>query len=109
MKATELCPPKHLEAADIGDDVGNELVVTIKTVGITTVGTQEKPEQKGAIYFEEFGRGMVVNRTNVKRLITLLGGDTDQWAGKRITLYRSEADYQGEVRPCIRVREKLPK
>ena len=101
MKAIELCPPKHLAAEDLG---GKDVEVTIKTVAFTTVG--EKQERKGALVFDEFDRPMVINRTNIKRLIAHLGNDTDAWAGKKITLYPSEADFKGEVVPCIRVRGK---
>ena len=58
------------------------------------------------MYFLEVPRGLVLNRTNVKRIINLYGNDTDQWTGKKLTLYPSEADFAGNVVPCIRVREK---
>lgn len=100
MKAIELCPPKHLDAADLG---GKDNIVTIKNVAFTEVG--ETKERKGALVLAEFDRPMVINRTNIKRLIKKLGGDTDQWIGKQITLYPSECDYKGDTVSCIRVRE----
>ena len=103
MKANELCPAPHLEAADLE---GTEAVLTIKGVGKAIVG-KEKVE-KGVVYFLEVPRGLVLNRTNVKRIINLYGNDTDQWTGKKLTLYPSEADFSGNVVPCIRVREKVP-
>lgn len=104
MKAIELCPPKHLDAADLG---GNCVDVTIKTVAFTTVG--EKQERKGAIVFNEFDRPMVINRTNIKRLIDLHGPDTDAWVGKKVTLYPSETDFAGKTVPCIRVKTQAVK
>ena len=101
MKAIELCPPKHLDAADLG---GKDVVVTIKNVAFTVVG--EAKERKGALVFNEFERPMVINRTNIKRLIELHGSETDAWIGKQITLYPSEASFQGNTVPCIRVRGK---
>lgn len=103
MKANELCPAPHLEAADLD---GKDVVVTITRVGKSKVGNEQV--EKGVVYFAEFPRGLVLNRTNVKRLIALYGNETDQWAGKKISLYPSEADYAGTVRPCIRVRDKAP-
>jgi hypothetical protein len=58
--------------------------------------------------FQEFDRGMVINRTNLKRIIAMYGNETDTWVGKRITLYESETDFNGRTVPCIRVREKKP-
>lgn len=101
MKAIELCPPKHLAAADLG---GKDVKVTVKNVAFTEVG--EAKERKGALVLNEFDRPMVINRTNIKRLITQLGNDTDEWIGKEFTIYPSECDYKGETVDCIRVRVK---
>ena len=103
MQATELCPSPHIEAADLN---GEDRVVTIVKVGFSLVGPEKA--NKGIIWFKEFDRGMVLNRTNLKRLIAMYGTETDEWSGKRITLYPSETDYQGKTVPCIRVREKVP-
>lgn len=101
MDATKLCPAPHIEAAELG---GKDVEVTITKVGFSEVG--EEKVNKGVIYFEEFDRGFVVNRTNIKRIIAQHGAETDDWPGKKLTLYPSETDYQGRTVPCIRVREK---
>lgn len=104
MRANELCPPPHLEAADLN---GKDTVVTITGVDFAEVG--EEKARKGVLRLEEFPRAMVLNRTNLKRLIAMLGNETDDWTGKRITLYPSETDFGGNTVPCLRVRETLPK
>jgi hypothetical protein len=100
VHANELCPPPHLEAADLN---GAERVVTIKGVGFGEVG--EDRERKGVLHLAEFPRAMVVNRTNLRRIIAAHGAETDEWLGKEITLYPSETDFGGKTVPCIRVRE----
>lgn len=100
MKANELCPPPHLEAADFPDDT----VVTIKTVSFAEVG--EEKASKGILFFEEYSRGMVLNRTNLKRIIEHHGNETDEWKGKTLTLYPSETEFGGKTVDCIRVRQK---
>lgn len=100
MKANELCPAPHLEAADFTKDT----TVTIKAVDFAEVGNEQVT--KGVIFFEEFKRGMVLNRTNLKRIIGHHGNETDGWVGKKITLYTSETDFGGKTVECIRVREK---
>ena len=100
MNANELCPSPHLSAADISGDT----VVTIKSVAFSEVG--EEKAKKGVVFFSEFQRGMVVNRTNIKRLIAHHGNETDEWVGKKITIYPSETDFKGETVPCLRVRQK---
>jgi hypothetical protein len=100
MKATELCPPPHLEAADFPKDTA----VTIKGVAFKDVGDEKVT--KGVVYFDEMPRGLVLNRTNLKRIVGHHGNDTDGWIGKKITLYASETDFGGKTVECIRVREK---
>ncbi len=103
MNANDLCPSPHIEAADLG---GKDKVVTIQRVDFHDVGDEK--ERKGVVYFEEFKRALVLNRTNLKRIVALYGHETDEWAGKRITLYPSEADFGGRTVPCLRVREEVP-
>lgn len=101
MKAIDLAPPKHLDAADLE---GKEVEVTVEHAHYTEVG--ENKETKGAVKFKEFPRSMVINRTNIKRLIAHLGDDTDQWIGKTVKIYPTETDLKGKTVPCLRVREK---
>lgn len=100
MRANDLCPSPHLEAADFPSDTA----LTIKSFAFKEVGDEKVT--KGVIYFDEQKRGMVINRTNLKRIIGHHGNDTDAWIGKQITLYASETDYGGKTVDCIRVREK---
>jgi hypothetical protein len=100
MDATRLCPAPHIEAAELKGDTP----VTIKGVKFAQVG--EEKVERGVVVFDEFDRGLVLNRTNLKRIIALHGNDTDDWVGKKITLYPSETDFAGRTVPCIRVRDK---
>ncbi|MBN2293568.1 MAG: hypothetical protein JXM70_14155 [Pirellulales bacterium] len=101
MNANDLCPSPHLEAADLG---GKDIRVTIAGVAFDEVGEERKT--KGTIHFKEFIRAFVLNRTNLKRIMAQHGSETDEWIGKKITLYPSETDFAGKTVPCIRVREK---
>ena len=80
MKANELCPAPHLEAADLN---GQDVVVTIAKVAREKVGNEQV--DKGVVFFTEFPRGLVLNRTNVKRIIAMYGNETDVWVGKPVT------------------------
>lgn len=100
MDATKLCPSPHIEAAELKGDTK----VTIKTIDFAEVGAEKVT--KGVVYFEEFDRGFVLNRTNLKRIVAWHGSETDDWIGKQITLYASETEYNGDTVDCIRVRQK---
>src|SRR5688572_17451645 len=100
MKVTELCPSPHLEALDCGDKLGDELTVTIDSVAHKTVGAEKVT--KGVVFFAEVDRGLVLNKTNSRTIAAMYGIDTDEWTGKKVTLYRSETSYQNKTVPCIR-------
>jgi hypothetical protein len=101
MNAYVFCPSPHLQAQELG---GKDLEVTIKGIGFEEVGP--KKDNLGVVYFEEVPRGLVLNKTNRNRIVDWHGVETDGWVGKKITLYESEADFDGVTRPCIRVRSR---
>ena len=106
MRVTDLAPSPHLEALDLGDDIGASRIVTVKGCEIRTVGAEQI--RKGVLYFAEFDRGLVLNKTNSRVIAGLLGSETDAWVGKKLTIYRSETSFQDKTVPCIRVKDKLP-
>ena len=106
MRVTDLCPSPHLEALDLGDEIGASKVVTISRVEIKEVGSEKV--RKGVVFVEEFTRGLVLNKTNSRTIAGLLGSQTDEWVGERITIYRSETSFQNKIVPCIRVKDVKP-
>jgi hypothetical protein len=107
MRVTDLAPSPHLEALDLGDDIGASRIVTITGCEIRTVGAEQV--KKGVLFFQEFERGLVLNKTNSRTIASLLGSETDAWVGKKLTIYRSETSFKDQTVPCIRVKDKLPK
>jgi hypothetical protein len=95
-----------LEPLDIGDKIGDEKVLTMKAVQVKTVGSDQV--RKGVLFFEEFDRGLVLNKVNSRTIATLHSSETKSWKGERITVYRSETPFAGKTVPCIRVRETKP-
>lgn len=106
MRVTELCPSPHLEALDVGDGIGAAMVVTIARVEKREVGAEKV--KKGVVYFAEFDRGLVLNKTNSRTIASLYGSNTDDWIGEQITIYRSETSFQNKTVPCIRVKDVRP-
>jgi len=99
MNANELCPGRYLEAADLHGDTK----VTMRAIDHGEVGEQK--ETRAILFFNEYTRGMVLNRTNVKSIIALHGNETDNWIGKQIAIFPTETDFKGRMTPCIRVKE----
>jgi hypothetical protein len=104
---------KYLTAADLVDEDGNpkDFTLTIDDAWIETLKDRKTgaEEQKIGVSFKGAKKGMLLNKTNSKRIAQLLGSPRPKdWVGKRITLYQTEVDFQGEMKPAIRIRGKLP-
>lgn len=104
MKANEAFPSNFFKATDLEDD--EELVLTIKGADLEKLGD----DQRLACTFKGSDKKLIVNKTNFKAIVKATGeDDSDDWIGKRITLYRTETEFKGDTVECIRVRTKAPK
>src|SRR5688500_5095775 len=99
MDYESLFPGRFIKSADLkGKDV---------TLAIRAVRSEEidgKP--KAILGFEGTKKEMVMNRTNAEALKLMFGRETDDWFGKRVTIYPATiADpFNGGTTTAIRVR-----
>ena len=103
MNYNELFPSNFIAASDLA---GRDVPLVVAAIKREEVGTDK--ELRGVLYFVGAKKGMVLNRTNGKRIAALYGDNTDAWIGKPVTLYPSETEFGGETVPCIRVRKEPP-
>lgn len=101
MNIDNAFPSNYLKAADIEEDT----TLTISDVKIEKLGDDERP----IVYFEENEKGLVLNKTNASTIKGMYTSDTDNWTGKKITLFATEVDYAGKQTMAIRVRMRAPK
>lgn len=102
MNVNDAFPSKTLKAADLGN---NLITVTISHVDVEAMGRGKDAETKPVVYFAGKTKGLVLNKTNAKRIVEITGSpDTDHWKGHQITLYATETEFQGETVDCIRVK-----
>ncbi len=52
-------------------------------------------EKKPALFFEDEGQGLVLNKTNVSLLERAFGRDANGWAGKEVILYCGPNSFNG--------------
>lgn len=100
MDVAALTPGEYIKAADFGVTLPKTPTWTIRTANIEEMaslkpGATEKMVEKGVIYFQDFKKGWVINKTNAQLMTALFGRDTDAWAGKRVTFH---AVYQPGVK-----------
>lgn len=102
-KVGEMIESKYLKQSD----VDGEATVTIVKVGRANVAKEgEEPEYKWLIKFQEFGKPMVLNSTNIKRLARACeSDDTDNWTQKQVVLYVDhDVEFAGNVVGGLRIR-----
>lgn len=97
---------------------GKDVTLTIARVEAAKVKNADKKEQKKPIvYFKgaqvskelPYGRGLVLCKTNGKTIAKMYGNNTDEWVGKRITLFSAMVDAFGQTVDAIRIRPTVPK
>jgi hypothetical protein len=100
MKTSALSDSKFLKKEDAGDGI----LVTIIDLKKENAGTDENPEEKWVLVFEEC-KPLVLNKTNTARIERALNSDeTDDWIGKKIVLFNDEnVEYKGEITGGVRV------
>lgn len=102
MKMDDMFPSNFLKAGDCDE---GDLILTIKGVEEEKIGQ----DTKWVLHFRGEKKGLVLNKTNAATLVKLYGDDTDDWAGKQITLFATEVQYQSEMVAAIRIRSKPPR
>lgn len=89
-------PSKYLKASDFPE----ERQATMKHVEHGEVGDGDR---KPILYFNEYEKGLVMNKTNANNVASLYGPETAMWAGKPITIATAWVDFQGKSTQAIRL------
>jgi hypothetical protein len=112
MKISEMFPRKYATGEDLQ---GKALMLTIAAVKAEKMTPQpgSPPVDKYVLYFQEAKKGIVLNRTLAEQIAEIHGQETDDWIGKRITIYPVPMTVAGKHRIAIRARaahdgEKTP-
>ena len=102
-------PSPWLNATDIGP-VGTERIVHIvREIGELLKDPKTGENQsKPTLTLVEFGKALILNKTNFKQIAALHGPNSESWAGKVISLYVTQVDAFGETHDAIRVRDQVP-
>lgn len=107
MNMKDLYPSRFLKAEDFEE--GEVKTRTIKQVEIEELGQGKEAKSKPVVFFRDDEKQLVLNKTNAVIIAKLYGDETDDWLGKRITMYAVEVESFGDVVRAIRVRTTAPK
>lgn len=100
MQIDDAFPSKYMKSADLPE----ETVVPFVIEKVETEEVGREKQLRPIIYFKGQDKGFVCNKTNGNTLKKILAsGDTDNWIGKTIKLYRTEVQFGDEMVESIRV------
>lgn len=103
MRVDQMFPSKFLRAADVPQ--GKFFTLTIASVTLEDVGTENASDVKPVMYFKETQKGMVLNKTNAHAVEWAYGPETDTWPGNQVELFTEMTMFQGRPTPGLRLRK----
>lgn len=83
--------------------VGKSATKTIARVVLEELSNGSKTEQKPVVYFDDGKKGWVLNKSSARALAEVLGAETDNWKGARVTLKSEPMLAFGKQMQVIRV------
>ncbi len=108
MNINDAHPSKYLKAADL---TNGDVVLTMKSgvdpVVMAVIG-EPNSGPKPVLSFDGTDKQFVLNITNGNTITQQHGAETAAWSGKKITIFPTQTDYQGQAVACIRVRIAAP-
>ncbi|MHA1544116.1 MAG: hypothetical protein ACTSU8_03175 [Alphaproteobacteria bacterium] len=105
MKLGNMFPRKYATGEDLN---GNDVTVTVKKMMIEKMSPRagQPPQDRFVLYFDETVKGVILSRTLADQIAGILqADDTDQWTGKKVTLFPQPLTVAGTPRIAIRARK----
>lgn len=102
MKVNEAFPSAYLKVDDVSGKGEEYTIDGVNFEIFTDPETQEK-EKKPVMSFQGVEKRFILNKTNWNRIANILGDESDDWTGKKITLRLEKVEAFGKSQDAIRV------
>ncbi len=103
MNVNDMFPKRYASGLDLNGKAATLTIAHLAQERMYTPGVGQV--EKWIVYFQETRRGVVMSRILAGQIAAALGTpETDQWAGKRITLYPETIAVAGSERVVIRAK-----
>ncbi len=89
-------PSNYLKASDLR----GEIQLTMDRVERKEFDDGFKP----ILYFRGATKGVVLNLTNFKTIVSVHGDETDNWPGREVIIFPAQVSYRGQMVAAIRVK-----
>jgi hypothetical protein len=90
------------------DDVEDEVCVTVKNVQLEDMPGDDG-EKRWTLSFRELPKALPLNTTTIRVLEKAYGPDSDDWIGKKVTLYVDpHVAFKGQIVGGLRLRPLKP-
>lgn len=97
----------YLGSWDLNED--KDTIATISKCVVEDVSNGKTSDKLLVLYFKQFDKGVVMNRTNLKAVEIVAGSSNPaDWVGVRVSLYIQMVKAFGETKPAIRIRNAAP-
>jgi hypothetical protein len=96
MRSSDAFPSRFLKCADLK---GRAHQFIMGEVNSEVLGGEDKL----VLYFQNYKKGLVLNKTNFDAIEEVYG-DSDDWVDQPIVLYPDKTQFQGKRVDCVRAR-----
>jgi len=107
MKITDMFPSRYVKGEDLK---GKDVTVTIARIQPEKMRPNpQSPEiERFVLYTAEGKKGIVLSKTLASQIARSVGSyDTDDWMGKKVTLFPEPMVVAGIQRVAIRIRDGI--
>lgn len=101
MRVDDMFDSKYLKADDVPPRKRRPCV--IEGVNLEQVGRGESARDRLVVYLVGEEKGLPLNKVNFTSLKEAFGGETNDWRGQKVELYRSTTMFNGKTTPCLRL------
>lgn len=106
MKVDELFPSRFIKGEDVMKGKDGRVTLTLRSLTIEEMGKDK--ERNPVLWFNGTDKGLVLGKTNAMTLKKLYGNESDDWAGKRITLTTERVNAFGGWHDSVVVVGQVP-
>lgn len=105
MKLNNMFPRKYASGADLN---GQSVTVTVQSMTIDKLSPHpgQPPMDRYILHFAETQKGVILSRTLTEQIASILhSDDTEEWIGRKITLFPQPLTVAGKSRIAIRAKK----